>query len=84
MKNDLALKVENISKCYRIGLKETMHDSLGVSLYHFLKSPLQNYRNYRGLYKFDNQSPELIGSQPDVIWAVRDISFEVKEGEVVG
>lgn len=84
MKNDLALKVENISKCYRIGLKETMHDSLGVSLYHFLKSPLQNYRNYRGLYQFDNQSPELIGSQPDVIWAVRDISFEVKEGEVVG
>jgi len=84
MNNDLALKVENISKCYRIGLKEEMHDSLGASIFHFIKSPLQNYRKYRSLYQFDNQSPKQIENEPDVIWALQDVSFEVIKGEVVG
>jgi len=30
---DIALKVENLSKCYRIGLKEEMQDSFVKSLF---------------------------------------------------
>ncbi|MEO6201825.1 MAG: ATP-binding cassette domain-containing protein, partial [Nitrospirales bacterium] len=84
MNNDLAIKVENISKCYRIGLKENMHDSLGASLLHFLKNPLQNYRKYRSLYQFDDLRPEQGENRADVIWALEDVSFEVKKGEVIG
>jgi homopolymeric O-antigen transport system ATP-binding protein len=84
MNNDLAIKVENVSKCYRIGIKENMHDSLGASLLHFLKNPLQNYRKYRSLYQFDDLRPEQGEDRTDVIWALGDVSFEIKKGEVVG
>ena len=50
---DIAIKVENVRKLYRIGLKEETHDSIGGAIIDFLKSPLKNYRKYRSLYKFD-------------------------------
>jgi len=81
---DIALKVENISKCYRIGLKEDMHDTMGKSVFSFLKSPFRNYRKYRSLYKFDDLDPNQTNASPDILWALRDVSFEVKVGEVVG
>lgn len=78
----IAVKVENISKCYRIGVKDDMQDSLARSIYSFVKSPVKNYRKYRSLYRFDDLSSGTEGT--DIIWAVRDVSFEVKEGEIVG
>lgn len=83
MAEDIAVKVENISKCYRIGLKEKMHDSVGSAIFDFVKSPLNNYRKYRSLYKFENSDPECRANE-DVIWALNDVSFEVKRGEVIG
>ncbi len=78
--SNIAIKVENLSKCYRIGLKDNMYDSFAQSLFNFIKSPLNNYRKYRALYKFDD-----IDSDPSsIIWALKNVSFEVKEGEVVG
>jgi lipopolysaccharide transport system ATP-binding protein len=82
------IKVEGLRKHYRIGLKEEMHDSfLGATL-NFFKSPLKNYRKYRSLYRFDDiQSDQRTHTHknPDnVIWALNDVSFNVKRGEVLG
>ena len=52
--NELAIKVENINKIYRIGVKEKIHDSFGRAIFDFVKSPLKNYKNYRSLYTFND------------------------------
>ena len=54
---DFAIKVDQLSKHYRIGLKDKIHDSLGSAIISFLKSPLDNYRKYRSLYRFDDIKP---------------------------
>lgn len=78
MSTKIAVKVENISKRYRIGLKEEIHDSVGGAIASWLGSPIKNFRRLKKLSSFDDESEE------DIIWAVKDISFEVKEGEVLG
>ncbi len=87
-KKNTAIKVENISKCYRVGQKSNVHDTFGKTVFEFIKSPLNNYRKYRSLYRFDDtksdNSPSSNSEQSDILWAVRDVSFEVKVGEVVG
>jgi lipopolysaccharide transport system ATP-binding protein len=84
----IAINVENISKRYRIGLKEKAHDSLGSAVMDLIKSPLRNYRKYRSLYKFDDtvttSSFDGDSNPSDIIWALKDVSFQLQQGEVLG
>lgn len=82
--SNIAIKAEHLGKCYRIGLKDDMHDTFGASVWNFLKSPLGNYQKYRSLYNFDDIKPDQEAAPSDVTWALRDISFEIKVGEIVG
>ena len=82
--SDIAIKVENMSKRYRIGLKEETNDSFAAAVLNFVKSPLKNYQKYRSIYKFDDVGLDGGNNSSDTIWALRDVSFELKKGEVLG
>lgn len=78
---DYSIIVENLSKRYRIGLEEKVHDSLVGSVVNWLGQPLRNYRQLRELTKFRGDRRD---GREDVIWALNDVSLRVKPGEVVG
>lgn len=87
MKKNITIKAEKLTKRYRIGLKDKINDSVGGAILDFITSPLENYRKYRSLYKFDDcthHEADCFDDTDDIIWALKGISFEVKEGEVVG
>jgi lipopolysaccharide transport system ATP-binding protein len=79
---NIVVKAEGLSKIYRLGIKEQVSDSLVGAITSFIRSPVKNYRKYRSLYRFDDVREDVTAE--NVIWAVRDVSFDVREGEVVG
>ncbi|GMQ88584.1 MAG: ABC transporter ATP-binding protein [Gammaproteobacteria bacterium] len=84
--NNIAIKVENVSKVYRLGTREETEDSLMKSVARMIKSPVRNYRKYRSLYNFSDLDFDNPGADadPNVLWALNNVSFEVNKGEVVG
>ncbi len=83
-----AIKVEQISKVYRIGIKDETHDNLVNTVFGFFKSPIKNYRKFRSLYKFDELELDANGHadkvSSNIIWALKDVSFDVKKSELIG
>jgi lipopolysaccharide transport system ATP-binding protein len=91
------ITVDNLGKAYRLGLKETQHDTLMGAVTHLVTSPVRNFRRLRRLdtrgvagarseAPVSGEPPSSSGSTApsDLIWALSGVSFEVTEGEVVG
>jgi len=72
------ITVSDISKQYRIGARALSARTLSEQLGNYLRSPLVNLRSLRGLTRFKSHE------ERDVIWALKNVSFEVMPGEVVG
>ena len=75
--NNIAIQVNDLSKLYRIGAIEKRHDTLRDHL----------AERFKSLFRPNGRSgPRALGSAPsdNTIWALKDISFTVNPGEVVG
>jgi len=83
MNPDLAMSVENLSKVYRLGVEQHAGDNLATAFASFFRNPLANYRRYRSLYDFSDVDIEA-GERDDILWALRDVSFEVPRGQILG
>jgi lipopolysaccharide transport system ATP-binding protein len=79
-----AITVDNLSKVYRIGVKGETNDSLGRAMIDFVRSPFTNYRKYTSLYRFSDAELADDYTGEDILWALKDVSFSVNQGEVVG
>src|SRR5882724_146484 len=65
------IRVKNLGKQYRIGAREAAYSTLRESLVETLRAPLNRLRRNGA-------------SDDETIWALKDLNFEVMEGEVVG
>ena len=74
-----SIKVENISKRYRLGIKDKVHDSLFGKFSSVIKSPFVNYKKLKKQINFTTYD-----SSSDTVWALKDISFDINQGEVLG
>lgn len=70
--SDIAIRVENLGKRYRIGARLKQATTL--------RETLQNLTSPFGYLLGTLRGP----SEDEILWALRDVSFEVKHGEVLG
>jgi lipopolysaccharide transport system ATP-binding protein len=72
------IKLDGISKRYRIGAKQEKYKTLRDTLADMCLAPV---RRFSSATKYQHS---LSNSNDDTIWALKDLSLEVGQGEVVG
>jgi len=70
--NDFAIRVENLGKQYKIGAQIDRYRTLRDTLVEAVQRPVRMLRGGND------------GASNNILWALKDVSFEVKKGEVLG
>jgi len=80
--SNYAIEVENLSKKYQLGELEN-YDNLRELLTNLVAAPLRKLLSKNGRSS-DSRITKSESSNPDYIWALKDVSFKVKHGEILG
>ncbi len=83
--SNVAISVENVTKLYRLGLQKESSDSMASAVLGFIKSPINNFKKYRSLYRFDDvlNSDGTYSTKEDILCAINNVSFECGHGESI-
>jgi lipopolysaccharide transport system ATP-binding protein len=79
--SDSVVIADSISKAYLLGRREQADTFFG-NVAAFARSPFRNFRELYRLNTYHLKDKE--ADSDDILWALRDVSFEVKEGECLG
>lgn len=71
------ITASHLGKKYRIGIRDEQSDTIIGSIVSGFTTPFRNLRNIRNLSKLD-------GGDETISWALKDVSFELLQGEVLG
>ncbi|MEM4725080.1 MAG: ABC transporter ATP-binding protein [Candidatus Hadarchaeum sp.] len=72
--SDIVIHVERLSKKYRIGNLQTRHETLREAVTNVLRRSLRDSR----------RPVQSAPSVEETIWALKDVAFDVKQGEIIG
>jgi lipopolysaccharide transport system ATP-binding protein len=79
---DTVIQVEHLSKRYRIGVKEEQRSNTLIGgIVDVMRRPIKNWQYLRSLSRFQTDNHNDADS---ILWALKEVSFEVKPGEVLG
>ena len=78
--SDIAVKFENVSKQYRLGLVSTKTLSHDLNRW-WQTTVLRKEDPYLKIGETNDRSKK---GKSDYVWALRDIDYEVKQGEILG
>jgi len=74
---DIAIRVEHLSKLYHIGRAQQRHDTLR-------DAPVNTLPRISRKPKDNSSNSSNSWQKTDELWVLKDVSFEVQRGEVVG
>jgi lipopolysaccharide transport system ATP-binding protein len=78
--SDIAIRVADLSKLFRIGQRES-YKTLRDTLTDIATTPFRRLASFVHRSSGDSQGQMMNGG---LIWALKEVSFEVKQGEVIG